>query len=206
MKLISTALISLAMFAGTISMAAESMLDEVHADWQSRVVYDNEQIRFRAVTTYAEAGDYVVLTLDRYPNNCGVQYAAMNILAATPSDTSFNSDTLFGAIRVDEHPVHNMAYTLSFQKGERVFFVNVTNFDGDDTLLTELRTGHYLRFKLKAGKEEYFLRFPLPGYAAAEQRTQSLCSTFNKEKLDQDYFKSEPKAPRTKTKNDKSYF
>lgn len=206
MKLTMTALMFLAMFAGKSSVAAESILTEAHSDWQSRMVYDNEQIRFRAITTYAEAGDYVVLTMDRIPNDCGVQYTTMNILASTPSDKPFNTDKLYGVIRVDEHPIHNVAYTLSLQERERVFFVNITNFDGEDTLLRELRTGRYLRFKLRAGKEGYFLRFSLQGYVAAEQRTLSLCRAFNKGKSNEGYFTSEPKASRTKIKNDESYF
>lgn len=182
MKLTMTVLMFVVLFAGKASSAAESILTEAHSDWQSRMVYDNEQIRFRAITTYAEAGDYVVLTMDRVPNNCSVQYATMNVLASTPSDKSFNTDTLFGAIRVDEHPVRNVTYTLSLQERERIFFVNVANFDGEDALLSELRTGRYLRFKPEAGKEEHFLRFSLQGYVAAEQRTLSLCRAFNKGK------------------------
>ena len=49
-------------FAGATAIAAESTLNETHADWQSRVVYDSAEIRFRAVATYAEAGDFVVLS------------------------------------------------------------------------------------------------------------------------------------------------
>lgn len=194
------------LFSSSAATAAESALNETHADWESRVVYDNDEIRFRAATTYAEAGDFVVLAMDRYPKNCDVQFAVMNIVGSTPAADTFTTDTLFGAIRIDEKPIHNMSYTLSLQRGEKVFFVNVSNFDGEDTLLDELRSGQHLRFKLKQGKDEYFLRFSLQGFVAAERRTLTMCRAFNKGKSDEDYFKSEPKKPRTKTKNDKSYF
>lgn len=187
-------------------LAMESTLNEPHFDWQSRVVYDNDQIRFRAATTYAESGDFVVLAIDRYPKNCSAQFLTMNIVAPSPAEANLITDTLFGAIRVDENSLHNMSYTITLEGGQKVFFVDVTNFDGEETLLEELKTGKFLRFKLKQGKDEYYLRFSLQGFDVAQERTLALCQSFTKDKSDKDYFKSKPNNTKTKIKDDKNYF
>ena len=196
--------IFLATFTGKVSFAGESTLSAEHGNWQSRVVYDNKQVRFRAVTTYTENSDYVVLTMDRLPNECNTQYLNMNIVGSSVASKSYTTESLFGNIRVDENPIHNMSYTINFEKGERIFYAAVTNFDGEDTLLTELRTGNNLRFKLKAGKVEYFLRFSLLGFPAAADRTLQLCNAFNNGKSDEDYFNKDSK--KSETPSDKSYF
>jgi len=187
------------------SAKAESVLEETHSDWSSRVVYSNDEIRFRATATYAESGDFVILTMDRFPNNCESQYMALNIAASNPAKISSVTNALFGAIRIDENPIHNMSYKISFEKGEKIFFVNIVNFDGENTLLDELREGGVLRFKLHASEEDYFLRFSLNGYREAQQRTKVLCDSFNKGKKDEDYFPSENKPP-VKMRDDKTYF
>jgi hypothetical protein len=186
--------------------AGESTLGERHADWESRIVYDESQIRFRAISTFEEGNDYVVLALDRYPNKCDLQYFQLNILADSPASRTTVTDNLFGAIRIDERPIHNISYQASFTKGERIFIVTVINFDGEETLLSELERGTNLRFKLKAGSQEYFFRFSLSGYPQAGIRTHQLCQAFAKEKKDEDFFNAPETRKSRGWKSDKQYF
>jgi hypothetical protein len=130
----------------------------------------------------------------------------MNIVASTPSTRSSTSNTLFGAIRIDEEPIHNMSYQLTFEKGEAIFYANIVNFDGENTLIDELIRGRSVRFKLRAGDKDYYLRFPLSGYDEAQKRTRALCQEMGKGTPDKDFFTQNPSSQKLKVKNDKEYF
>jgi hypothetical protein len=154
---------------------AGSILTEVHGDWESKIVFNETDRRFRALTTYQDRADYLVLAFDRFAVKCDLQYVIVNIVASKPAETTFTSSEKEGALRVDDKPIHKITYKLAFTKGEQVFSVNVMTFEGKDTLLDELRQGKKVRFRLKEKDDEYFLRFSLTGFAEAEQKTMTLC-------------------------------
>jgi hypothetical protein len=191
------ALIGTARADSTISVSTQT-----HGSWGSRIVRDREETRFRAHTSYSEDGDVIYLVVDRLGGSCDVQYITFNIAANTPATSTFTSDPDNGAMRVDEYPVRKITYTLSLEKGERVFFATVRSFESGEELLREMRVGKTLRVKLKQGDSEYFLRFPLSGFVEAERRTKALCKTSGV-KGDKEYFKEQPKPS---GRPDRSYF
>ena len=155
---------------------AEGKFTQKHHHWESRVIVNDNQVAFRALTTYAEASDFVVLALDRYPSNCSIQFISMNVVLNAPAKYTYDSKQFFGALRIDEMTVHNINYALSAKVGEQVAFVSLTNFEKRTTILDELRRGANVRLKLTTDNEEFYLRFSLLGFTAASNRTLELCT------------------------------
>lgn len=205
MKRLIFALLALAQ-TGHLAYAGKSVSDEKHEEWNSRIVYDGDDVRARALTSYSDVGGLIVLVLDRNPGNCDVQYISMNIVADDPAKISLVTDPEVGALRIDEMPIHNIKYKLQLVKGERIFFASVIEFDGENSLINELAFGKTIRFKLTQGEKQYFLRFPLAGYVAAAERTKALCKKIKPPKNDGDYFNQDTAPSIPKLKSDRSYF
>jgi hypothetical protein len=180
---------------------ADGSLAQTHQNWGSRVVHKDGVVAFRALTTYTESRTTVVLTIDRYPDECSSQYISMNVVLPDPAQQTFDSKPLFGALRIDETAIRDINYKLSATAGESVAFVTITNFDKEETLLEEFIKGRTLRFKLGLAKGEIYLRFSLLGFTAAATRSLELCGQFAKGKPDQEYSNKD-----LKVKGDKSYF
>jgi hypothetical protein len=180
---------------------AGGALEQKHQYWESRVIVNEGQAAFRALTDYTESGTSIVLAIDRYPNDCSTQYISLIVLLPEAAKSTIDSKQRFGALRVDELTTRNINFTLTAKAGERFLFVNVTNFDKETTLLGELTRGTTLRFKLTAEGREFYLRFSLLGFTSASTRSLELCNQANNDKSDKRYFYEGPK-----TKSDKSYF
>lgn len=177
-----------------------------HQNWISGIVYPNGETRFRALTAYREQGTYVLLALDRVSQNCATQYISMNIALPEVSQHTSESPSAFGAIRIDEMPMHNINFTLSVQQGSQVAIATFTNFENQGSIIDELRRGNDLRIKLSMGKEDYYLRFSLRGYTAALSKTLQSCmqSTQNSPSInnaDKNYF-----SDTFKVNDDRNYF
>ena len=200
-------LILFTLFLSGICQANDTELLQKHLSWESRVVSDNTQVRFRSNTYFIENGEIIVFTVDRLPTDCTLQYLGMNVMVDSKSEKSFFTDSYFGQLRIDEYPVHDITYSLQFIAGSNTFFLNVTNFNKELDLITELERGQNARFKLKTNEKEYYVRFNLSGFKDASQRTLNLCNAFNQNN-DQRYFDKEPKTnKRNKNrKDDASYF
>jgi hypothetical protein len=171
------------------SFAGESSLIAQHKNWGSRVIKDGTSAVFRAFTWYEDKSDRVILTLDRYPNDCDTVYARMNIALSKKLTDDFEVPNRSGAMQVDEYPVHKISYTVSGKTGANIFFVTITDFENGDTLFAEIIKGQILRFKMPVAKDALYLRFSLLGSTAALTRTKDLCTGFAQENSDERYFK-----------------
>lgn len=185
---------------------AEIAAQQQHQNWISGIVYPNGETRFRALTTYRENGDYVVLAFDRGHQSCTTQYVSMNIVLPEISQYTYESQPAFGAIRIDEMAIHNVNFTLSVQSGYQIATVTLTNFENEGSIIDELRRGNDLRIKLATGKKDFYLRFSLRGYTAALSKTLQSCiqSAQNSPSInnaDKNYF-----SDTFKVKDDRNYF
>jgi len=180
---------------------AEGTSAQNHQNWNSRAVKNDGVVAFRALTTFTEPGTSVILTIDRFSNDCSIQYISMNVVLPEPAQKTFDSKPFFETLRIDEAALRNINYTVSAKAGENIAFVRVTNFDKGETLLEEFIKGRTLRFKLALEKSEIYFRFSLLGFTAASTRALELCSQFNSDKSDKQYFSDIPKI-----KLDKHYF
>jgi hypothetical protein len=184
------------------STLAQIDREQKHQQWKSGMVYPGGNLRFRALTEYTDGSDYIVLTFDRFPSNCSRQYIGMNIILNSPSKSTYTTDQLFGAFRVDEMIIHNINYTISYNAGQPFGILVFTNFDKEETILSELYRGKIFRVKLSTGSNEYYVRFSLSGFTAATTRTLRACMEFNgTENPDKNYFDDN-----TRVKDDRSYF
>ena len=176
-----------ALLQAAVACAAESFLIEKHQNWETRVIKDGNTAVFRAHTEYAQGSEYIVLTLDRNAVKCDSLRMKMNIVLPTPAEKTFESNALFGAMRVDEYPGRSINYVVSADQGDRVAIAAVTNFDREASLLEEIIKGQTLRFQLSLGDDKIYLRFSLLGSTAALIRTRDLCNRFAT-RSDADYF------------------
>lgn len=196
---IGVCLAALICAATAFGQEGKTILEETHRDWKSQVTYGEVDIRFRALSAFAEANDYVLLVFDRQPGQCEMQTVTMFVLLGRPAKEDFVSEDLNGALRVDEQPIRNIVYDFVMDKGAPVMFARLRNWDKDSTFLPELQRGSVLRFKLSTPRKDYFLRFSLQGFAAASQRTLTLCREF-KRSDDRRYFEEAPR------RSDQDYF
>jgi hypothetical protein len=72
----------------------------------------------------------------------------MNILLPESAQQTYESPSAFGAIRVDEMPIHNINFNISLQKGNRFAIATFTNFENEGSIINELARGNSLRIKL----------------------------------------------------------
>ena len=208
-------LLIVALMMVSLNIHSEMLLEKTNRDWTSSVVVNDNETRFRGFTSFIENGDVVVLVMDRISNNCNLEYMGINVVQDSSSQTSFTPETLFGQLRIDKSPPHDITYKVTFEEGSTTAFLNIMDFNGETELVRELEKGNFIRFKLKTDKEEFFLRFSLNGYKDSKTRTFDLCTKF-KQNSDKSYFddetpKSTPKStPKNKNKSrvnsDASYF
>lgn len=185
---------------------AEIDAQQQHQNWISGIINPHGEITFRAMTAYSENGDYVILAFDRWSRNCATQYVSMNIVLPEISQQNYESPSAFGAIRIDERPLHNINFKMNVQQGNRIAIVTFTNFENNGSIIDELARGNSLRVKLSMGKKDLYLRFSLRGYTAALSKTLQFCmqSTQNSPSInsaDKNYFNDT-----FTVKDDKSYF
>src|SRR5262245_48514517 len=119
----------LALLALSAEAHADIAFEQRHQQWKSGVIGPYGAPRFRALTTYEEGGDYVVLALDRHPSNCFTQYLSLVVMLNAPERSAVRVEQLFGALRIDEMPIHNINYTFHVEAGEQFSVLSVTNFD-----------------------------------------------------------------------------
>jgi hypothetical protein len=193
----------------SFNIHSELLLEKTNRDWISSVVIDENETRFRGFTSFIENGDVVVLVMDRISNDCNFQYMGINVVQESSAKSSFTSETLFGQLRIDKNPSHDVTYTATFVEGSKTAFLNIVAFNRETELVKELEKGNFARFKLKTDKAEFFLRFSLNGYKESKSRTFDLCTKYN-QNSDNSYFNDE--TPKSISKNkkrandDASYF
>ena len=162
--------------------AADSPLDRVHRQWESRVLGEADTRYYRALTAYSHGNDYVVLTMDRYHDECDLQYVGLNVVVPSPMETDFEAKDLEGWLQIDNGTAYPINFNLSADAGGSVVFTHVTKFPKKNQIFDELIGGRRARFTLTLDEgKRYLVPFSLMGYTAAQNRTLLLCENGGRE-------------------------
>ncbi|WP_243357688.1 S1C family serine protease [Fundidesulfovibrio terrae] len=98
------------------------------------------------------------------------------VFIATTKKKGQPTENLQGMIRVDEKPVHQFKYKVSFPENNGLAVVNTAEPENAQGLFDEMRQGANLRVKLSVHGADYIMRIPLAGYVEASAKQTEVCS------------------------------
>jgi hypothetical protein len=157
------------------ALAQAPLIEKPSGDWTSGVDRDDLELRFSAATLATAHGARVALAFDRFAGACEALSPSLGIEIPYPSTQSVVIMDSIGFLRVDENPIRMIRFNARVHEGETVIFMEITRILGHGDLVTELRRGRALRFKLGTERTTYYLRFSLMGFSSAAARSLQLC-------------------------------
>lgn len=178
------------------------LLVEEHGQWNSLVLHDMLEPRFRAASVTVIDGAAVVLALDRFPGACETLLPSLNVRLPRPSTQSVVMMDDVGFVRVDERPIRMIKFHARAREGEAAILLEITRVLGAGDLAAELRRGRTVRFKLGTERATYYAAFPLDGFSAAAERTLHLCKMNDRHAREL----AAPRAPKPRGTADQDYF
>lgn len=131
-----------------------------------------EYLRIHANSEAQEAPGGMILFRD--PGGCSEP--AIVIIANTKKKGQ-PAENLQGLIRVDEKPVHQFKYQVSFPENNGMAVVKIAGLENSAGLHDEMRQGSNLRVKLSLHGADCIMRIPLAGYAEASAKQLEVCSS-----------------------------
>jgi hypothetical protein len=197
--------VAAALWLGCAPALAEvqgAWLVEEHGRWNSLVLHDGLEARFRAASMTVIDDAAVVLALDRFPGSCETLHPSLNVRLPRPSTQSVVMMDDVGFVRIDERPIRMIKFHARAREGEAAVLLEVTRVLGAGDLAAELRRGRTVRFKLGTERATYYAAFPLAGFSAAADRTLSLCRTNDRHAREL----APPRAPKSRGSEIQDYF
>jgi hypothetical protein len=171
------------------SMAAAQVgvMSRQHGEWLSGALISEKPNRFRSLAEQLEAGAYTGLAVDVLEGDCSRRFTTLNVHLQESLPQDLLSAGLAGMLRVDRHPVRRLTYRVGALAGARMIFIFVTEIEGEDAFWKEMLAGQSVRFKFPTERKDYYLRFPLSGFASSQQRAATLCQSLAKQE-DRSFF------------------
>lgn len=146
-----------------------------HGEWLSGVTLGQRPVRFRYLAEQVDDAAYVSVAVDMIEGDCSKRFVTLNVHLPEALSGEFLSEGLEGAVRVDRRPMRRLVYRAGTQSGRRVLFIYLMEIDGEEGFWEEFAAGEAVRFRFPTDRKDYHVRFPLQGFAQAQQRALALC-------------------------------
>jgi hypothetical protein len=152
-------------------------------DWETTIADDDAgTLAFRAMTTEdSEQPDTLVLALDRLPDECDSVLISMSVVGSEAHGlpAGLLSPSFLGELQVDRRTPRSFDYRfLTDPRFNNVILVQLTGWEGGDSLVPELRQGRELQFRFVLDGEPHSWQFSLIGVSDVLEHTYEACVSY----------------------------